>query len=117
KEPVHRFTVAHYTEIAHELGPEARIDEVKNSVLDSADVLVDREPVPHGFGIERAIVEMRVSIAIKIPGGIHKRVHGIGLTPRRAAALWAGGVHKFRQARERRSALQDNLNFFRQEHR
>ncbi len=43
EEALRWFVVFHQSHVAHELGPEARIDEVKNGVLHSADVLVDWE--------------------------------------------------------------------------
>src|SRR5579872_220992 len=96
KEPQHRLAVAHNADIAHELGPEARVNQVKNSVLYAADVLVNWKPVIHRTRIQRTIVKMRAGIAIKIPGRVDKGVHGISLAPRRAAAFWAGGIHKLR---------------------
>ena len=38
------------------LGPEARINQVQNRVLDAANVLVDGEPVVDGRGIQRRLV-------------------------------------------------------------
>jgi hypothetical protein len=40
--PAHRSRSA---QIAHHLGPEARVDQVQNRVLHAANVLVDRKPV------------------------------------------------------------------------
>ena len=37
--------VLYQAKIAHHLGPEARVDQVQNGVLDASDVLIDGEPV------------------------------------------------------------------------
>ena len=104
-------------QVAHHLGPEARIDQVQNRVLHAADVLVDGKPVLRDRRIERRVVVLRVRIAIEVPARIDKRVHRVGLALRRPAALGAGRVHKLRHARQRRAALLRNLDLLRQQHR
>ena len=72
-------------QVAHHLGPEARIEQVQDGVLDTADVLIHRHPVigariHHGLAVVARVTE-------EIPGRIHEGIHGIGLALRRAAAL------------------------------
>ncbi len=45
KEPLRRLVVLDKPQIAHHLGPEARVDQVQDGVLHAADVLIDGEPV------------------------------------------------------------------------
>ncbi len=44
KRRAHGFVVFNDADVAHDLGPEARIDQVENGVFDAADVLIDRKP-------------------------------------------------------------------------
>ena len=97
-------------EVAHDLGPEARIDEVQDGVLDAANVLVDGEPVLQSCRIEWSLVVVRVGVAIEVPGRIDESVHGVGLAPRRASAFGAGGVDEVRHPAEGRAALLRDLN-------
>src|ERR687890_220149 len=46
-------------EVAHDLGEEAGVEQVQDSVLDSAGVLVDREPLLSPLGIERSLIVVR----------------------------------------------------------
>ena len=97
------FVMGDEAEVAHELGPEARVDEVKDSVLNAADVLVDGKPILRDFGIERSAVVVRVRVTIEIPGRIDEGVHGIGFAPRQTAALGTRRVDELGQTAERRS--------------
>ena len=54
-----RLVVFHESDVAHELGPEARVDEVQDGVFGSADVLVDGEPIIHGVHVEGRGVDRR----------------------------------------------------------
>src|SRR3984957_16314850 len=55
------FVVGDEAKIAHELGPEARVDEVQDCVLNAADVLVNGKPVLRNLRVERSTVVVRVS--------------------------------------------------------
>ncbi len=112
-----RFGVRAHADVAHELRPEARIDQVQDGVLDAADVLVNGEPVIDDLAVEGRTVIVRVGVAIEVPGRIDERVHGVGLATRRAATLRTRRVHELRHALERRSALQRDVDVLRQEHR
>src|ERR1022692_660988 len=48
EEALYRLVVGDETHVAHELGPEARVDEVQDGMLDAANVLVDGEPILRG---------------------------------------------------------------------
>src|SRR6266700_4895124 len=117
KEAYYGLVVMDHPNVTHELGPEARINEMENGMLHAADVLVNGKPVVDRGGIERTVCKLRVGIAVKVPGRIDERVHGIGLTPRRAAAPGARDIYKLRHVAERRAALHRNSNIVRQGHR
>ena len=76
-------------QIAHHLGPKARIQKVQDGVLDAADVLVHRRPIGRALGHHRLGVG-RVAVAHVVPAGIHKGVHGVGLAPSGLATYRAG---------------------------
>ena len=105
EEARHRLVEVDEAEVAHHLGPEARVDEVQDGVLDPADVQVDRKPVLHGVRVERAVVLAGREVAVEVPGRVHEGVHRVRLAPRLAAAPRAGGVHERRDLLERVAAL------------
>ena len=70
-------------------------------VLNTTDVLINREPVGNGLAVERSLLIVRVGVAVEIPGRVNERVHGVGLAFRRSATFRTRGVQKFRHARER----------------
>ncbi len=92
-------------QVAHDLGPEAGVDEVQDRVLDAAHVEVDREPVAHGGGVDRAVVLLRREIAVEVPGRVHEGVHGVRLAPGFPSAPRAGRAHERLHLLERVSAL------------
>ena len=79
--------------VAHHLGPEARVEQVQDRVLDAADVLVHRHPVLRS-GADHRVVELRVAIAHEVPGAVDEGVHRVGFAARRAAAGRAGDVQE-----------------------
>ena len=54
EQPPRRLVVDNQPQVAHHLGPEARVDQVQNGVLHAADVLVDGEPVLRNLPDRRA---------------------------------------------------------------
>ena len=92
-----RLAMVHQAQVAHHFAEKSRIEQVQNRVLDAADVLVDRKPVRGFLFVEWRVVVVRIGVAIEIPGRVDERVHRVRFAPRRAAALRARGVHKFRQ--------------------
>ena len=40
---------------------------MQNRVRDAADILIDRQPVPHEFLVEGRLVVVRVGVAVEIP--------------------------------------------------
>src|ERR1700693_755298 len=48
--------ILYESEVAHALGPEARIDQVENGVLHASNVLVNGKPISNGFAGERRFV-------------------------------------------------------------
>ena len=61
------FIVLHQADVAHELCPEARINQVQNGVLYPADVLIDGKPVRNRFAVEGRTIVVRVRVAVEIP--------------------------------------------------
>ena len=76
---------------AHHLGPKARIQEVQNRVLNTADVLVHRRPIGRALG-DHSLAVAWVAVAHVVPARIDKGIHGVGLTPRRFAAHGASNA-------------------------
>src|SRR5580765_928320 len=65
EQPLGGLVVGAHAEIAHELCPEARIDQMQDRVLDAADVLIDAavaEPVLSDLSVERSPVVTRVGV-------------------------------------------------------
>ena len=58
----HRLVVRDQAQVAHHLGPEARIDQVQNRVLHAADVLVDRKPVLRALAGSKGAVAFFASV-------------------------------------------------------
>ncbi len=84
EEPLERLVELDQAHVAHHFGPEARVQQVQNRVLDAADVLVHRHPVivariDHRRRVRRAVAHV-------VPGRIDEGVHRVGLAPRRLAA-------------------------------
>ena len=83
---------------------------MQNGVLDSADVLVDGEPVLRLRRIKRSLHVLRVRVAIEVPTGINEGVHGVGFAFGWLAAFGAGDVDELRHAAQRRAALLGDFN-------
>ena len=62
-------------------GKKPRVKEVQDGVLDTSYILVYRHPIGSFVAAEGSLVEMGVGIPEKIPGGIHKSIHGVRLPP------------------------------------
>ena len=69
-------------------GPEARIEQVQDRMLDAADILVDRQPLLGLLAVERPVVRLARE-AHEIPGRIDERVERVGLAQGGAAAARA----------------------------
>ena len=94
-----RLVDVHQPQVAHHLGPKARVQQVQDGVLNAAYVLVHAAAagllrlVAHPIRRTRAHHLLRiggVAVAHEIPARIHKGVHGVGLAPRGHAAHRAG---------------------------
>ena len=80
--------------------PEAGVEQVQDRMLDSADILLHRQPALDRFRIERTVIGL-ADKAQEVPGRVNKGVERIGLAPRCMAALRAIGVLPCRMAVER----------------
>ena len=98
--PVNGSSIGDVTGLVHGAGEEARIEEMQDRVLDAADILIDRQPIADGIGVDR-LARVRRAEARKIPGRIDEGVHRVGLARGRTAALRAGDVLPGRMAVER----------------
>ncbi len=111
-------------EVAHHLGPKARIQQVQDGVLDTADVLVHRHPVV-GAAVHHGVVVVGAGVAHEVPTRIDEGVHGVGFALGRFAALRAGHVDERRALVQRVAAAvgnqvfgqDDRQVFFRHRHR
>ena len=83
-----RLVNTHQLQVAHDFGPEARIQQVQDGMLDAADVLVHGHPVG-GALADHGVIQRGVAIAHEVPGRVHEGVHGVGLAPR---CLTTGGT-------------------------
>ena len=89
----------HQAQVAHHFGPEARVQQVQDGVLDAADVLVHAaaargvlriaHPVTGAIG-HHLLGVVRIAIAHEVPGRIDEGVHRVCFAPRGSAALGAG---------------------------
>ena len=78
-----RFVAVHQTRVTQQLVEEAGVQQVQNCVLDTTDVLVDREPIIGFFRVEHLGVVLRRAVTRVIPGGFHEGIEGIGFAERR----------------------------------
>ena len=85
----------------HGAGEEAAIEQMQDRVLDAADILIDRHPRIDHRHVGRRGLDPRIGEALEIPRRVDERVHGVGLAPRRPAALRAGDVLPGRMMIER----------------
>ncbi len=94
-------------------GEVARIQEVQDGMLHPADILIHRHPIGHGFRVEHAGFTARTAVALKIPGGFHEGIHGVGLPAGiLAAAFRATCFGELRQAGQGRSAAVQKIGIF-----
>ncbi len=91
--------------VVQHLGEEPAVQQVQNRMLDAADVLVDRHPPAQGLGIERPFGVSGRGVAHVVPRGVHERIHGVGVTPRRTSARRAVHVNPSGRRRQRRNSL------------
>ena len=62
-----RLIELHQSQVSHDLGPEARIQQVKHGMLNATDVLVHRHPVIIA-GIDHGLVVAWRGISHEVPG-------------------------------------------------
>src|SRR2546423_15347905 len=83
----------------------------------AADILIDGKPVGDFLGVVGSFVVVGIAVAIEIPGGIDKGVHGIGLAARGSSAFRTNGVHEFRERRKRRGTFSRESGILREDDR
>ena len=87
-----RLVEVEHTSITRDLGPDARVQQVQDGVLDTANVLVDgHEAVRLVLGKGQLAV-VRVGVAQVVPRAAREGVHGVGLAMRGLAAHRAGAL-------------------------
>ena len=81
-------------------------------VLDTADVLIDRQPFIGGRFIDHVLRVVWTGKACVVPARLNKGVKGIGLALSWVAALWTSGVDKLWHAFERvAAAIRDDIRW------
>ena len=106
EKPRERLVDMHQPHVAHHLGPEARVEQVQDRVLDAADVLVHRHPVIVARIDHRR--RIRRGVAHVVPRRIDENVHGVGLALCRLSALWTSAVDEVSAMGERVAAAVRN---------
>ena len=92
QEPGEGLVQGDVAEVVKRAGEEPRVDEVQTSVLDAADVLVDRRPLG-GALVEDRGLEPRAREAQLVPARLHERVHGVGVASSGASTgSWSAGT-------------------------
>ncbi len=109
-----RLVRLHHARVAHQLVVEAEIQQMQDRVFDTADVLINRQPVV-GALVDLA-VGTRAGVTRVVPARLHEGVEGVGLALGRTAALWAGGLAPFGIGLDRRLHAGER-DVFRQHHR
>src|SRR6266849_7802252 len=84
----------------HGAAKEAAVEQMKNRMLDAADILVDRQPRIDHAAVGRARFKPRIGESSKIPGRINEGVHGVGFPGGVAATARADDVLPGRMAIE-----------------
>ena len=87
-----RLIEVHEAEVAHGLDEKAGVQQVHDSVLDAARVLIYRVPLSGGDRVERPIVVAWTGVPQEVPRGVNESVHRVRLALGRATALRAGRV-------------------------
>src|SRR5471032_432972 len=95
---------------------EARVQQVKNGVFDTADVLIHRQPVVGRRFLDQAALVVRRGVTGVVPRGLDEGVHGVGFTLGRLAAFRAVALVELGHARQRRTCAVRH-HVFRQDHR
>ncbi len=106
EQPQHRLVEVHQPQIAHDLGPEAGVEQVHRGVLDAAGVLVHGQP-GHGGRVDGAQVVVGAQVAVLVPRRVHERVHGVRVPPgrrRRRPGRWCAPTRRRTSAGTRRWA-------------
>ena len=81
------------SDIMQELCPETRIQQMKNRMLNAADIHVNRQVLVSLFSGDKLFVIVRIHIAQEIPGGAGPLRHGVRLSLGCLSALRAGAVY------------------------
>ncbi len=68
-----------------------RVEQMQDRVLHPADILIDRQPVPHRVGVGGNVRPRRAEPR-EIPGQVDERVHRVRLAQPRPTAFGAGQI-------------------------
>ena len=96
-------------QVTNNLGEEACVQQVQNSVLHTTNVHVDGTPLAHSLRVERSLVVVRGNVTQEVPGGIHEGVHGVRVTASLLATLRARNDSPLIGSGKRRLALRSQL--------
>src|SRR5207249_8531962 len=67
KQAFGRLVILDHAKVAHELSPKTRVDQMKDRVFNSSNVLVNGKPIAGCLQTERGLVVMGVSVAVEVP--------------------------------------------------
>ncbi len=82
EQALERLVAVHQARVTQQLVEEAGVEQVHTGVLDAANVLIHRQPVVGGRGIQHALVVVRGAVAGVVPGGLHKGVKSVSFPER-----------------------------------
>ena len=112
-----RFIIINQACVTQNLYKEAGIQQMQNSMLNTADILVYRTPIVIEFLVKRHLVVVCVGITQIIPGGAQEGVHGIGFTGCVSTAFRAFAVNEFFGGCQRRFSTGSKAYVLRQTNR
>jgi len=98
-----RLVGADKTFVTHQLVEEARVQQVQDGVFDTADVLVNRQPVVSRRFLDQAAFIVRGRVTGVVPRGLDEGVHRVGFAFGRCATFRAAALIEFRHARQWRA--------------
>ncbi len=86
---------------------------MQNSMLNTADILINRHPVINRLCIKHTAIVICAAVSFKIPGGFNKRIHCIGFSSCvRAAAFWTPGSCEIIETCKRRLSPGQKIGVF-----
>ena len=111
----HRLVEGQFSQIAKGFGHEAHVQQVQDRVLDAAGVLLHRQPFPADRLVHERRVDLRIDVAVHVPGRVDERVHRVGVASSGAVAFRARRLDELAHVRQGRPAPTGELDVARQD--